>query len=471
MDEYEPLDQTKSSDAAVEADAEVSDLCEYTGNKADEPEPSSHDAAEAENEGGPDTEPSTGNAVKEIAASEESEEMDEVGSDVPAKQSTDEAANGSKEVETSSSNAMQTTDKQYCNQQREEDVGVQQDTDCIDSSTIPSSLNRLILFDDSIISIRALDDGSNAKGSTNKRWASLKPVLVFSGPVTRTIHEKTMFWSSETYKKRTLAIFNVPACTYETGVILILRDPIDLEEVRRLKSASATEQNASLTTFYIAESVIDPMTCKLRLSQLTTPTSIPLDGSCPDSKPRNLKRSFFELLTPTGSIALSAVAEKDGSESINVNSIVETTKYEDAVSSALLSAHSLPEGLEDSRASVTHQIVLGTLHSYVISGNAKLLQKALANALDQQKSNDVDTEEVVKLDSTVVDSRDTNWKTALHYACERKHSQMVSLLINAGSNFMIPTMDGYTPLHICAQNLDDKCLSIILSATHPTRPE
>jgi ankyrin repeat protein len=165
------------------------------------------------------------------------------------------------------------------------------------------------------------------------------------------------------------------------------------------------------------------------------------------------------------------VAEKDGSESINVNSIVETTKYEDAVSSALLSAHSLPEGLEDSRASVTHQIVLGTLHSYVISGNAKLLQKALANALDQQKSNDVDTEEVVKLDSTVVDSRDTNWKTALHYACERKHAQMVSLLINAGSNFMIPTMDGYTPLHICAQNLDDKCLSIILSATHPTRPE
>eukprot|EP00804_Cyclotella_cryptica_P006380 CCRYP_014266-RB/>CCRYP_014266-RB protein AED:0.18 eAED:0.18 QI:236/1/1/1/1/0.85/7/3669/1526 len=374
-----------------------------------------------------------------------------------------------------------------------------EDTEC----PKPPSLNRDILFDDRLFYIHALDDGSDeaktrVQGWTNKRWIAMQPCLVFSGLVTRVSQEKKIFWSSETYQTRTLAIFKVPnvnpslptvdvspPSSEGAHIILILRDPTDSDEVRRLlpindASNPLTQEDMAslLNSFLVAENVIDPMTCKLRLSQLTTPTSVPLnnDDASSSKKLDRRKRSFFELLTPTCSMLLSAVLypEKgkcDEATYCGVDSIVETAKFEDAISNALYAAHSLTEGLEDVHRVWTHQVVLGTLHSYVISGNDKLLQTALSNALHSSKSDDLDALEATKLESSTIDARDLNWKTPLIYACERKRPSTVSLLINAGANGMIPTLDAQTPLHLCAERLDDKSLSIILSATHPTRPD
>jgi hypothetical protein len=356
-----------------------------------------------------------------------------------------------------------------------------------DNETMPQSLKREILFDDSIISIHALDDGSNevkvkSQGWANKRWAAVQPSLQFSGRVFRLFQEKKMFWCTESFAERTLAIFKImrPDSTSSgSDIILILRDPIDVAEVHRLlpntqDSALSTEDISSLASrFFVAESAIDPMTCKLRLSQLTTPTSIPLDHS-PNKKGDNSRQSIFDLLTPSGSISLSAVQilEKGDKQKEQVHHdvdvIVETTRVEDSITNSLFSAHSLA-GRDD--AAGTHQVVLGTLHSYVISGNDKMLQDALTAALQIQRLSAADVRENVKLDSSIIDSRDTNWKTGLHYACERGKASTISLLINAGANCMTSTHDARTPLHLCAERLDDKCLSIILSATHPARPE
>jgi hypothetical protein len=346
--------------------------------------------------------------------------------------------------------------------------------------SITPSLNKEILFDDSMVTIQALNDGSDEAqkklhGWTNKRWSSLQPRLQFFASVIKVEQEKKMFvWSTEKYNSRTLAIFHFGAST--DTIMLILRDPIDADEVIRLLPVEknlnpiARKETTVLTSSYlVAEHVVDPLTCKLRLSRLTTPTSIPIGTKKADSQ----KQAFFELLTPNGSISLSIVTptsknNPDESMPYGVDAIIETTKIEDAISNALFAAHSLVDGPEDKRAG-THQIVLGTLHSHIISGNDKVLQDALTNALHIQRSNGFDEHKLTRLDPSIVDARDLNWKTPLHYACERRRPTAISLLIHAGANCMKPS-DEKMPLHICAEQLDDKCLSIILSATHP-RPE
>ena len=356
----------------------------------------------------------------------------------------------------------------------------------ITSEHSPLSLNKGILFDDHVVTIQAFDDGSDEakakrQGWTNNRWAAANPTLKFFGPVYKAIQEKKMFWSQEKFHRRTLAIFSlVPSnlTSAATEIILLLRNPTDAEEVIRLMPTkrdsnpiSKVESEALSNSFLVAENVIEPMACKLKLSQLTTLTSIALDHN---SSKKLDRRAFFELITPAGSIKLSAVpivSEKDTDleTHYNIDAIIETTKFEDAISDMLLTAHALTDNTEDAQRAGTHQVILGTLHSYVISGNDKMLSNALNYAIHLQKSNASDGP--TKLDSTIIDARDLNWKTPLHYACERKRPTTVSLLINAGADPTIPTHDALTPLHLCSERLDDKCLSIILSGTHPTRPE
>ena len=337
------------------------------------------------------------------------------------------------------------------------------------------SLNKEILFDDSIFNIQALDEESykvkeKLQGWTNKKWAEVQPHLKFHGSVTKLIQEKRMFWSSESHVKRTLAIFTI----HKTNLILILRDPANAEEIIRLLPITNDspipneELSLLMKSFLVAESVIDPLTCKMRVSQLSMPTSVPLDYNS-TTKLDSRKKAFFELLTPNESLHLSAItlSEKDTDVQFGVDDIVKTTKFEDALSDTLSSAYAFAYGQNVHR----HQIVLGTLHSYVISGNDKLLQDGLTNALRTQKSNSCDGNKVLRLDSSIIDERDLNWKTPLHYACEQKRPTTISMLTNSGANCMIPTVDGQTPLHLCAERLDDKCLSILLSATHPSRPE
>lgn len=67
-------------------------------------------------------------------------------------------------------------------------------------------------------------------------------------------------------------------------------------------------------------------------------------------------------------------------------------------------------------------------------------------------------------------AQDDCGRTALHYACLRKSNPAVSLLTQAGASCTIPLHPGgFCSCHLSAMVLDDKRLSIILSATHPTR--
>jgi hypothetical protein len=157
----------------------------------------------------------------------------------------------------------------------------------------------------------------------------------------------------------------------------------------------------------------------------------------------------------------------------DMDCIIATTKFEDAISNVLFSAHALVEDCEDDLRAGTHQVVLGTLHSHVICGNDKMLEAALANAFQIQRSSADDAFDhgMVTIDSSIIDARDLNWKTPLHYACERRQPHAISLLVNAGANCTSPIHSAITPLHLCAERLDDKSLSIILSATRSSRPE
>ena len=151
------------------------------------------------------------------------------------------------------------------------------------------TLDREILFDDSLLNVPLLDEHLNesnggdndglsqkqqtrkkTQGCANRRWNALSTqrLLTFHGPVAR-IMPGRFLWSSETYEPRTLAIYTNPY------LILILRAPMDAEEIRRLTTIKDVPDLSLLESFFVAESVVDPKTCKIRLSQVTTGTSIP----------------------------------------------------------------------------------------------------------------------------------------------------------------------------------------------------
>lgn len=287
------------------------------------------------------------------------------------------------------------------------------------------------------------------------------------------------FWSTSVYERRTLAIFTNP------DLIVILRQPKNMDEVHRLlalrgKHASTVQDNHD---FLVAESVIDPKTCKIRLSQLTNPTSLPSQGVSNDSLPLNRlsnmskndnrKHACFDILTPTEAINLFAGAflPSDSSEDLGLKSLHYTHRCEFAVASTLMKVHLTnfaPNGDDDH--GWRHQVILGTLHSYVLSGNDQVLKESLKSALAFQNTRN--GEEGNKIDSFIIDSKDENGSTALHYACSRRKVSTVRLLVEAGADCSIPQrVDGLTPCHICAKGLDEKILSIVLSANYPKRPD
>jgi len=108
----------------------------------------------------------------------------------------------------------------------------------------------------------------------------------------------------------------------------------------------------------------------------------------------------------------------------------------------------------------------------VISGNDQTLKDSLESALQIQMSQSEDESESDGIvDCTIIDARDDSGKTALHYACSRRRNSTVHILLSSGASCSIPqTVDELTPCHICAKNLDEKSLSIVLSASYPTRP-
>jgi len=146
----------------------------------------------------------------------------------------------------------------------------------------------------------------------------------------------------------------------------------------------------------------------------------------------------------------------------------DTHRCEDAIISALVNSHLSGGASPDD--TWKHQVILGTLHSYVISGNEHTLKESLSSALAiQQQSGSGGG--INKIDPSIIDLKDDSGKTALHYACSRQKNSTVQTLVNFGADCSIPQDDGLTPSHICAKGLDDKILSIILSATYPVRPD
>ena len=301
---------------------------------------------------------------------------------------------------------------------------------------------------DIIFSNNSLDVATDA--FTNLKWSSTNGVrkVRFCGNVTRlAVEKKGLFGlrTADSYYARKLCIYDYPS------LILILRSPQDASEVQTLLDVPPSTDMGPLSSYLIAETVVDPKACKLRLSTLTTVTSI--ENVAVDPR----RRTCFELVTPTDSILLSCIPLAQTSL-VNSVAFFETKKIEVAVGNALFDAHSqADEKIEITRK---HQLILGTLHSYVILGSQSLLDQAIRAAMPEGK----------RVPTHIIDALDESGRTALHYACERRNAAAVTVLIGAGCDATICLDESTTPCHLSAAMLDEKSLSTILTATFPRRP-
>jgi hypothetical protein len=268
----------------------------------------------------------------------------------------------------------------------------------------------------------------------------------------------TLFWSGDQYVHRKLAIYDEP------NIILILRSPEGLPEMREILGlpvgANVEDPKSVARSYLVVESVIDPSASKLRLSPLTTVTAF-LDGV----KEGDLRRkSCFEIISPMESVILSAVRLRKGAERVltsfaDSGAFLETSSAEHALRQVICKANEPGGGLKD--LSWKHQVILGTLHSFVVLGNHTDLDRSIAAAMKRVKSESLS--DPLYLDSRVIDELDESGRTALHYACSTRFASTIASLVKAGANVDIRIEPSkMTPCHICAMNLDDKSLSTIL---------
>lgn len=322
-------------------------------------------------------------------------------------------------------------------------------------------------------------------GWDNLRWMSFSGVRKV-----RCVHfvyryqsnQRTMmFWLGDQYVARKIVIYDEP------NLILILRpveNATELREVMDLPADAKIENpNQAMKSYLIVEHVIDPKTCKLKVSPLTHITSV---GGTADTKDDDhRRRSCFELLNPIESVTLSAVKLRAGAERAltsftDSGAFLETTRVEQTLQDVICEAHDPNNQSEilSSDMSWKHQIILGTLHSYVVLGNLHLLDKAITAAFKvQQKMAAIATTQTATtnngtnsngkfLDPRIVDRVDESGRTALHYACASRFSSAVISLVRAGANVnarLEKDSSGMTPCHISAMNLDDKSIAAILS--------
>ena len=119
----------------------------------------------------------------------------------------------------------------------------------------------------------------------------------------------------------------------------------------------------------------------------------------------------------------------------------------------------VPTSVTDSDGTDTsymHHIVLGSLHSHVVSSNLDALEQAL---------------KVLRLkgDGKTINAKDEAGLSALHLACIRQSVSMVAALVKAGADVTSSLPDGSTFCHLCATRLDEANLSIVLAS--PTMPD
>jgi hypothetical protein len=302
-------------------------------------------------------------------------------------------------------------------------------------------------------------DDARYGGWDNLRWMAYSGdrKIVACEPAYRYFEDDRKSWfsgSGEQYCPRKIALYETPQ------LILILRQAKDATEFRELmdvpKDAGVSEEDMKYNLF--VESVIDPKLCKLRLSQLTTVTSV-----VPSNSER--RKSCFALINPVEEIILSAVRLRNGMTDANFSdsgAFLEVSGLEHTLSTYICRAHH-PSAAEEHPEDLSwkHQIILGTLHSYVVTGSTGL-EAAIQGALAHERARDSTNPSY--LNSRVIDAQDESGKTALHYACVSRSSQAVTSLVKAGANVDIRfEPHDMTPCHRCAKHLDFKSLRSILA--------
>ena len=435
---------------------------------SDEKEPALETAEEAV--GTPHQPDTIGQASDEKEPAIANAQNTEIGDSVSDKASSEQLKDAQDEVvdigtegETESSNKLTegTTVEGVPNKSLldEDDVDESEPIASEGATTLPNEEERMIggeiLFE--------RNSPPNYCGWDNLQWLSYSGVrkVRCCQPCFRLLEseKKQVFWTSKniSYLPRVLAIYNEP------NLILVLRRPSSPEEVHTLlglpEIAELDDAENAVDNYLIVESVIEPSLCKLRLSPLTTPTSLAPDGA--DER----RSSCFELITPSESILLSSVSirsgvkrnEKSFSDS---GAFLETSATETALASTISGSHDLAKDIGQQGISLAwkHNLILGSLFNLVVFGDGKALDEALQQAKDRVK----------------VDEEDDNGLSALYYACIRRNAHAANSLVAAGAATNIDVQMGnrkHTLAHICALNLDEKTLGIVLSATTPSRPD
>ena len=298
-----------------------------------------------------------------------------------------------------------------------------------------------------------------------------------------------LFWKQggKHYEERSLIVYDEP------NLILIVRRPKSLQEIQQLLGlpdevatvedpAAGSDSNwelnpeTALTSYWVLESVADPASSKLRLSPVTTATSVATEFA--DDR----ERSCFQILTPTETIVLSAVhvrtdTKKREQSFSDSGAFLETLSVEASIAQAICDAHSHSAdlGATDRDIAWKHQVIVGSLHSLVLSGNPKFLEEGIQQARETTASRGDNADATFDpnyLPARIVDAIDDNGFPALYYACTHKMDGAVQRLVNAGADITFKTeVNELSMLHIAARNLDDKTLSTLLSATFPSRPD
>ena len=292
-----------------------------------------------------------------------------------------------------------------------------------------------------------------------------------------------IFWKTggKHYLERALIVYDEPS------LMLIVRRPTSLEEIRGLLGLPdvssegdpsnlgddwAINPDTAMKSYWVLESVADPSSSKLRLSPLTTPTSVSLDSA--DDR----ERSCFQILTPAETISLSAVnvrteVKKREQSFADSGAFLETLSVEASIAQAICGAHSQSADLGSSDADIAwkHQVIIGSLHSLVLSGNPKSLDDGMAHARWALSHGKAEVGVAVStLPSRIVDAVDDNGYPALYYACSHRMDGAIRSLIFAGADptFRIE-LNGLTMLHLAARKLDYKTLSTLLLAMNETK--
>lgn len=283
------------------------------------------------------------------------------------------------------------------------------------------------------------------------------------------------FWSSGQFVRKILVLYDKPQY-----LLVIARQPKNAAEVRGMLETlgdpyielHALNDLDLVKTFCVAEKLIDLKICKLRLSPLTTPTSMPvLDKSQGEASGHGSlgyqTRACFEVITPKENLLMSFESDdilnsSDSDCDIKASkSVCQITKrWENVISSTIIEAHDCSNTVNDGDTAWRHQLILGTLHSHVVSGNYDFLEKALAGKGSPESPH------------VYINERDSAGLTALHYACLRRSHKAVKILLAGGADCSMPTIKGgKSPCHLCCEQLDAESLSIILSSSKPKRAD